>query len=184
MSATAERTRAGVLPATSQNVSVGAGWAALIFPQLVGLGFGTFSGLLDGSSVSIEGTGALALVYLFTAVGSAVPGLMAIIFVGVPLSLVASRLTRSSSSIATNITAQFIAGTVAGLIVVGLFVALEIGSVTVAAGGLSALPPIVAAGISAALGWRIALASARRASRKAHSSVVETMAEDDAVTGA
>ena len=166
MSITAEAPRAGVLPATSHNVSIGAGWAALIFPQFVGLGYGALSGPVDGSLSTAEGIEAAAVRYVLAATMSAVPGLLATIFVGVPLSLIASRLVRSCSGIAINIVAQFTAGTLGGIIVVALFSRLWTGVPSGEAGLLFALPPIAAAGISAALGWRIALASARRVERK------------------
>ena len=166
MSVTAEAPRAGVLPATSHNVSIGAGWAALIFPQFVGLGYGALSGPVDGSLSTAEGIEAAAVRYVLAATMSAVPGLLATIFVGVPLSLIVSRLVSSRSGIAINIVAQFTAGTLGGIIVVALFSRLWTGVPSGEAGLLFALPPIAAAGISAALGWRIALASARRVERK------------------
>jgi len=166
VSITAEAPRAGVLPATSHNVSIGAGWATLIFPLFVGLGYGALSGPFDGSVSTAEGIGSAAVISLLAATMSAVPGLLATIFVGVPLSLIASRLVRSRSGIAINIVAQFTAGTLGGIIVVALFSRLWTGVPSGEAGLLFALPPIAAAGISAALGWRIALASARRVERK------------------
>ena len=166
MSVTPQAPRAGVLPATSHNVSIGAGWAALIFPQVVGLGYGALSGPFDGSVSTAEGMGAAAVFSLLAATMSAVPGLLATIFVGVPLSLIASRLVRSRSSIAINVAAQFTAGTLGGIIVIALFSRLWTGVPSDEAGLLFAVPPIAAAGISAALGWRIALASARRVQRK------------------
>ena len=55
---------------------------------------------------------------------------------------------------------------IGGIIVIALFSRLWTGVPSDEAGLLFALPPIAAAGISAALGWRIALASARRVQRK------------------
>jgi len=178
VSITAEAPRAGVLPATSHNVSIGAGWAALIFPQFVGLGYGALSGPVDGSLSTAEGIEAAAVRYVLAATMSAVPGLLATIFVGVPLSLIVSRLVSSRSGIAINIVAQFTAGTLGGIIVVALFSRLWTGVPSGEAGLLFALPPIAAAGISAALGWRIALASARRVERKSQTAG-EVVIEDN-----
>ena len=167
MSATRDPKRAGVLPATQHNVLTGAGWAALIFPQLVGLGYcgligviAVFGGFFDPD----VGFDWLILTYVATAITSAIPGLVAIGAVGVPLSLVASRLTRNTSSTAVNVAAQTVAGIIGGGILVGMFL---LATDTHDDNALLGIPPIVAAGFSAALGWRIALSSARRASRKA-----------------
>ena len=178
MSAAGETTKAGVLPATQHNVLTGAGWAALIFPQLVGLGYGVFFGALDGEFVGFGGFPGMATAYLMTAVVSAVPGLLAIIAIGIPLSLLASRMVRSSSSIAVNTAAQFFAGFIGAIVPAILLLRFLTGMTIDEFVVLFALPPIIAAGISAALGWRIALTSARRAARKPPTIDEDAVAED------
>jgi len=151
-----------VLPLNRRNVLTGAGFTALIFPQLIAI---TFT-VAVVSSTGLDSRGALfgAYTYVVAAIVAALVALVAVPVLGVPLSIAAGRMLRENTSVVVNLIGQFVAGGIAAGIVLVIMAILDIEGVLME--GLAFTLAIIAAtGLSASLGWWLALRVFRRRQR-------------------
>ena len=143
------------LPATADNVIAGALWTALIFPVATA---GFLAAVSGWSSYS-------PFVFLAVLVVSAFVELLLIPGLGVPLALLASRLLRGVPSVRWHLLAQFVAGGLAGAIVVVGFLVLT-GSLPEPeyAEGLtfSVIGLAIVTGLASMTGWYLSLRRYRR----------------------
>jgi len=128
------------LPVTARNIAVGAGWTMLIFVAVIS----AVTGLLTG-----------AVGYVFALFISGFVTVVSTPVLGIPLSLLASRLLRRVPTIAAHLTGQFLAGAIAATVVVSLYLWLD--SSTIEGWSAVAVAAIVAiAGGSSMAGWLLA----------------------------
>lgn len=163
MSEAKEVVPVAVLPPTLRNLAIGAGFSSLFFPQLVGLIFG-ISVAVSATSPEL-GLSLALLTYAIATVSSAVVGTVAIVVLGVPLSLLSTRVLRGVPSVRANVVGQFGGGLLAAAVVVLLVVVFGIEGVNF--GGLTIVLVVLAAGVAASIGWWLALLIARHPSRSA-----------------
>jgi len=151
-----------VLPLNRRNVLTGAGFTALIFPQLIAI---TFT-VAVVASTGLDSRGALfgAYTYVVAAIVAALVALVAVPVLGVPLSIAAGRILRENPSVVVNLIGQFVAGGIAAGIVLVIMAILDIEGVLME-GVAFTLAIIAATGVSAALGWWLALRVFRRRQR-------------------
>ena len=150
------------MPATARNVLTGAGWSAFIFPILTGICLtAIWQSTKDPSRPSADLGGMLVFVGVIL---SAQIGFIFIIVLGIPLAILATRITRRTRNLVVNLVAQFAAGAVAGtlgLIAYSLFALHEAPSAPYVATAAAI------SGITAAIGWSFALIAARLRERDA-----------------
>ena len=157
------------MPATARNVLTGAGWSAFIFPVLTGICLtAIWQSTRDPSPTTADLGGMLVIVGVML---SAQIGLIFIVVLGIPLAILATRITRRTRNLGINLIAQFAAGAVAGAL--GL-IAYSLFSLHEAPSAPYVATAAAISGVTAASGWSFALIAARfreRDARKAETAV-------------